>query len=191
MSVMRLNNRQVANLRAPQRPQLSLVSSTNRLRSSRPALAIVGTITVGAIAVALLNLLLTIMMSSSVYELASLQQQKKELITTTQILSEQVDSLSSQQNLSNAAEKLGMITNANPVFLRLADQKVFGKPQAALNTDGRVARNLVPNSVLTATSANVTGASKNVAAAADVANQNPAAVQVTSNGGAIPASPTH
>ncbi|WP_296631565.1 hypothetical protein [Rhodoluna sp.] len=190
MSVMRLNNRQAAGLRAPQRPQLSLVTSTNRLRSSRPALAIIGTVMVGAIGVALLNLLLTIMTSSAVYELANLQQQKKELITTTQILSEQVDSLASQQNLSNAAEKLGMITNANPVFLRLADQKVFGKPQAALNTDGRVARNLVPNSALTATSANVSTKTKTIAAA-DVANQKPAVVQVTSNGGAIPASPTH
>jgi cell division protein FtsL len=101
----------------------------------------VATITVGAVAIAIFQLLLHIATSSSVYELAHLQGEKRELTTTTQILGQQVDSLASQQNLANAAEKLGMISNANPVFLRLADQKVFGKPKAALTADGRVSRN--------------------------------------------------
>jgi hypothetical protein len=89
-----------------------------------------------------------------------------------------------------------MIANANPVFLSIAEQKVYGKPTAALNTDGRVAKNLIANSAMTAVS---TGLSASVASAdatpdkpaANVANQKPAAVQVISNGGAIPASPTH
>ena len=154
---------------------------------------VAGTIVGGLLLVALLNLLLQIATSTSVYELSKLQIEKKELTTTVQILGEQVDSLSSQQNLSNSAQKLGMIANANPVFLSIGEQKVLGKPQAALNTDGRVARNLIANSVMTQVSTNLTAT--NVAAeapaTANVANHKAAAGQVISNGGAIPASPTH
>jgi hypothetical protein len=154
------------------------------------------------------QLLLHIATSSSVYELAHLQSEKRELTTTTQILGQQVDSLASQQNLANAAQKLGMISNANPVFLRLADQKVFGKPKAALTADGRVSRNLVPNSamirtsVITAPTAALTGELE-----ADAAGANPQAAgfvavkpnvapvttvvgSVVSKSDGIPASPT-
>jgi hypothetical protein len=86
-----------------------------------------------------------------------------------------------------------MIANSNPVFLSIGEQKVFGKPKAALNTDGRIAANLIPNSVMTQTSTNLTStvASVEPAASKDVANQKAASGQVISNGGAIPASPTH
>ena len=35
-----------------------------------------------------------------------------------------------------------MIAHSNPVFLSIGKQKVYGKPTAALNTDGRVGENL-------------------------------------------------
>jgi hypothetical protein len=165
------------------------------------------TITIGAVAIAIFQLLLHIATSSSVYELSHLQTEKRELSTTTQILGQQVDSLASQQNLANAAEKLGMISNANPVFLRLQDQKVFGKPKAALTADGRVSRNLVPNSAMVRSSVIVTANAAPVADAAvsgvvpqaagfvpvkaNVANLSTAVGSVVSNSGGIPASPTH
>jgi hypothetical protein len=156
-------------------------------------MVVVATITLGALSIALLNLLLHILTSNAVYELAALQQEKKELTTTTQILGEEVDSLSSQQNLSNSAVKLGMIANANPVFLRLSDQKVLGKPQAALNTAGRISRNLIANSALTEVSRNLTASVASTAgtASAGVASSDSSSQQVVSNGDAIPASPTH
>ena len=178
------------------RPALSLAT----LRSARPGVFIGGSLVIGVLTVALLNLLLSILTSNSVYELSALQKEKRELTTTTQILSEEVDSLSSQQNLSNAAQKLGMISNANPVFLRLEDQRVFGKPKAALNADGRISGNLVPNSALvqqtTAESLIETPAPTINASSVSVVTSNvakPVTVvgQVISNGGAIPASPTH
>jgi len=177
---------------AIQRPQLRSVSAAGA-RSARPGVALVGILTIGALSIALLNLLLHILTSTAVYELADLQHQKRELTTTTQILAEEVDSLASQQNLSNSAQKLGMIANANPVFLSIVDQKVFGKPKAALNTDGRVATNLIPNSVMTQTSTNLTAtvASSDAKAVKNVATQKASTGQVISNGGAIPASPTH
>jgi hypothetical protein len=129
--------------------------------------------------------------------LANIQKESRELNTTSQIIADEVDSLSSQQNLSNSAQRLGMIANANPVFLSIGEQKVYGKPTAALNTDGRVARNLIANSVMTvvSTGLNTSVASADAAPATasvgNVANQKSATVQVISNGGVIPASPTH
>ena len=193
MSAIRLTtpNRQLA----PARTQLRAVSVANA-KSSKVNTKLVTLLTFGALSIAFANLVLHILTSSSVYELASLQQQARELNTTSQIIADEVDSLSSQQNLSNSAQKLGMIANANPVFLNIEEQKVYGKPTAALNTDGRVAKNLIANSAMSAVS---TGLNASVASAetsagksvADVANQKPASLQVISNGGVIPASPTH
>lgn len=131
------------------RAPLKLVktNSTTGLRS-RTSVVVAGVMVIGIVGIAIANLLLQIATSNSVYELSKLQQEKRELATTVQILGEQVDSLSSQQNLANAAEKLGMISNANPVFLKLEGQKVFGKPMAALDTAGRAMKNMVPNSQL-------------------------------------------
>jgi hypothetical protein len=150
-------------------------------------------ISVAALGIAFANLVLHILTSTAVYELAELQQQKKDLNTTSQIIAEEVDSLSSQQNLSNSAQKLGMIANANPVFLSIEEQKVYGKPTAALNTEGRLARNLIANSVMTEVSSglNTTVAAADAGPSSNVANQKSAPVQVLSNSGVIPASPTH
>ena len=187
----------------------------NGLTRSRSSRVIVATITLGALTIALLNLLLQIASSSAVYELSSLQIQQRSLATTTQILGQQVDSLASDQNLANAAQKLGMISNANPVFLRLADQTVLGKPTAALGTDGRVSSNLVANSALVATSnltdltaatasngsattpAMTAGTGSSPQAAglvpvkSNVVTSGSTVVSVVSSNGGIPASPTH
>jgi uncharacterized membrane protein YjgN (DUF898 family) len=199
MSAIRLSspNRQLA----PARAQLRAVSLANPRPAGRSVsmlnAKLVTLLTVGALSIALANLILHILTSGSVYELANIQRESRELNTTSQIIADEVDSLSSQQNLSNSAQKLGMIANANPVFLSIGEQKVYGKPTAALNTDGRVARNLIANSVMTVVS---TGLNTSVASAdavtatvpaGNVANQKSPAVQVISNGGVIPASPTH
>ena len=190
MSTIRLSS--PSSRLAPARTQLRSVSVASS-RATKPSTKLVTLLTVGALSIAIANLILHILTSSSVYELASLQQQARELNTTSQIIADEVDSLSSQQNLSNSAQKLGMISNANPVFLSIGEQKVYGKPTAALNTDGRVARNLIANSAMTAVSTGLktTVASSDAAPATNVANQKAGTPQVISNGGVIPASPTH
>ena len=208
MSTVRLTQAQRSPRQLPARASLRSINLSG-LASSSSSRVVVATITVGAIAIAIFQLLLHIATSSSVYELAHLQGEKRELTTTTQILGQQVDSLASQQKLANAAQKLGMISNANPVFLRLADQKVFGKPKAALTADGRVSRNLVPNSAMIRTSVIAapaetlaTGVDVGVAAAnpqaagfvavkPNVAPVSTAVSSVVSISGGIPASPTH
>lgn len=101
----------------------------------------------GFLGISVLHLLLTIATSQSVYELSDLKREKRELDTTSQILAEEVASLSSQQNLLTTASKLGMVSNSNPVFLRLDDQKVLGKPKPALGSSSQ-SRNLVANSAM-------------------------------------------
>jgi cell division protein FtsL len=206
MSTARLTHAPRSARQLPARSSLRSINLSG-LTNSPSSRVVVLTITFGAVAIAIFQLLLHIATSSSVYELSHLQVEKRELTTTTQILGQQVDSLASQQNLADAAEKLGMISNANPVFLRLSDQKVFGKPKAALTADGRVSRNLVPNSAMIRSSVIVTsGNSAAVDAAAgglapqttasiavngNVANGSSALGSVVSNSGGIPASPTH
>lgn len=129
---------------------------------------------------------MSITITESAYELRDLKIAKAELTTQSQIIAQQVDSLSSQQNLANSAAALGMIANANPVFLRIEDQKVFGKPKAALNTDGRVAKNNIASAALV-----VTSALSSNQATADVAQASSFGQLVAFSTETIPVSPTH
>jgi hypothetical protein len=139
-------------------------------------------IVMGFLAISLLHLLLTIMTSQSVYELSDLKREKRELDTTSQIIAEEVASLSSQQNLLNTAAKLGMVANSNPVFLKLEDQSVLGKPKPALGTSSQ-SRNLVANSAMIDTKP-----AKQQAAPASQAQPQP--LPQVASVSAIPASPT-
>jgi hypothetical protein len=114
-----------------------------------PRLFIFTSIMIGFILIGMANLFLTITTSEGVYKVSSLKNEKKQLEMNTQILGQEVNSLSSDQNLSNAARVLGMVTNTNPVFLDVATQQVHGKPAAALAGGINVSGNLVANSVMT------------------------------------------
>lgn len=151
-------------------------------RRTRPSAPVVMILVLGFLGISLLHLLLTIATSQSVYELSDLKQQKRELDTTSQILAEEVASLSSQQNLLITATKLGMVSNTNPVFLRLEDQKVLGKPRPALDA-GSQSRNLVANSAMIK---NTTSDRK----ASVATTTEPVAIEQPSLVSAIPSSPT-
>ena len=155
------------------------MKTLNRTRAQGPVVMI---IVMGFLAISLLHLLLTIMTSQSVYELSDLKSEKRELDTTSQIIAEEVASLSSQQNLLNTAAKLGMVANSNPVFLKLEDQSVFGKPKPALGTASH-SRNLVANSAMIDTKP-----AKRQAAPASQAQ--PQQLPKVASVSAIPASPT-
>jgi hypothetical protein len=115
-----------------------------RTKASSPVVMI---LVLGFVGISLLHLLLTIATSQSVYELADLKREKRELDTTSQILAEQVLSLSSNQNLYTTASRLGMVVNTNPVFLRLNDQAILGQPRPAAGTSVQ-STNLVANSAM-------------------------------------------
>jgi hypothetical protein len=135
--------------RASRRPSLVSLTSVGKARS--PQLFIVSTLIIGFLAIALANLLMTVATSTGVYQVANLKATKQKLALDTQILGQQVTSLSSNQNLSNAAAVLGMVSNSNPVFLNVSQQKVFGTPSAAAaGTYTRFGKNLVPNAAMIA-----------------------------------------
>jgi hypothetical protein len=149
--------------RASRRPSLVAIPGASKAHS--PKLFIVSALIIGFLAIALANLLMTVATSTGVYQVANLKATKQKLALDTQILGQQVTSLSSNQNLSNAAAVLGMVSNSTPVFLNVSQQKVFGTPSAATATNLRFGKNLVPNAAMIATT-------KAGALKAAVANEN-------------------
>lgn len=144
-------------------------------------------IALGLVFIQIAQVLIGVLTSQGAYEMANLKAERRELTTTSDILRGQVDSLASNQNLSNAALSLGMIPNSSPVFIRLSDQQVFGKPKAAAVTaSSHIARNLVPNAALTAHTS-VT----DLLSVQDVAPTNSAVAALPLTSGELPVSPTH
>jgi multidrug resistance efflux pump len=136
---------------ATAQPSIRLVAAPtiNRRVLGKATKQAVGVVTGGVILITLAGLVLNIMLSQGVYQLSGIKAQMRDLTTNNQILDEQVRSLSSDQNLANAASHLGMVTNANPVYLRLTDGKVIGRPQVATANSGvRIGKNVVPNAAL-------------------------------------------
>jgi len=124
------------------------VVATRGQRRARPrtvyALIIVG----GLFVLLLTQLLLSIGVSDGAYAIQSLQQQQKELDRTHQALTEDVDRLSSPQNLARNAQALGMVASASPSFLSL-DGTIQGTPQAKDGaTTALTADTLIGNSLL-------------------------------------------
>lgn len=174
-----INNRNVQGF-APR-----LVSSARAQFASRRMSAPM-IVVLGLVGIQLLSLFIGAFISQGAYELAQLKQERRELATTSDILAAQVDSLSSMQNLSNAAHGLGMVANTNPVFLRLEDQKVIGKPKAAYAVDGNVSSNMVPNAMLTSKT-DVVAIKANAAQAHQVAQSAIAAKAATAKSAVKPA----
>ena len=170
--------------RVAAKPQLVAMSKTSPARSR---LAI--TIIIGIVLIQLAQLVLQVVTSQGAYEMANLKSQRHDLTTSSDILSAQVDSLASNQNLANAAQSLGMIPNSSPVFLQLSDDTIIGKPKAAyFDSNHQVSRNLVPNAAMTTRSHWQTVSAVSVA---DVATEQNATAQVTLTTGNLPVSPTH
>jgi len=157
----------------------------NSLRKSRVSAPVVMILVTGFVAISILHLLLTILTSQSVYELSDLKREKRELETTSQILSEEVSSLASNQNLLNTASRLGMVANTNPVFLRLTDQAVLGQPLPAPIASAQ-STNLVANSAMIIESTQINQVTVPASATEPVAIQSEPIVSSS----LIPASPT-
>jgi hypothetical protein len=101
--------------------------------------------------VLLVQLLLSIVLSSGAYQISDLQAKQKDLARTEQALSEQLDLLSSPQSLATRAESIGMVVGTTaPVFLRLADGTVVGSTGATNGSKSALGPtgSLVPNSLL-------------------------------------------
>jgi hypothetical protein len=132
----------------PARPELRVVGASG-IRSRialNPGLKVIATFLIGALGIALLSLMINLATSTGVYQLIHLQNEQKKLQLESQILSQQVNSLSSNQNLASAAQALGMVSNSAPVFLDVTNSKVYGSTKANSFSAGRISGNLIPNS---------------------------------------------
>lgn len=103
-------------------------------------------VAVGVILVILaVQLGLSIAISQGAYETRALEIEQRDLSRVERVLSQNVDKLSSPQNLAENATALGMVQNARPATLRLSDGAVLG----TLTSETAEARgNLIPNATL-------------------------------------------
>jgi len=142
-------------LRSPAEEQrtrhIEIVSSREQ-RRARPRAAYAIVAVAGLFVLFIAQLLLSIVVSDGAYRIAALQTSQRDLGREQQALSEQLDMLSSPQNLATQAESLGMVlSTTNPVFLRLADGAILGTAAAADAGETVItgsAGSLVPNSLL-------------------------------------------
>ena len=125
---------------------IEIVASAGQ-RRRRPRVVYALTAVTGIAGIVVAQLLLSVGISQGAYELSTLQDTRVELGRTADSVSEDLVRASSPQSLSANAEALGMVSNSNPVYLRLSDGAVLGTPAAASGTQVGAA-GLVPNALL-------------------------------------------
>ena len=206
-------------LRSPaeeQQPRHIEIVTSREQRRARPRAVYAIVAVVGLFVLFMAQLLLSIVVSDGAYRIAALQNSQRDLGREQQALSEQLDMLSSPQNLATQAESLGMVlSNTNPVFLRLADGAILGTAGAADAGESVItgsAGSLVPNSLLgqvplvtatpTVDPAAATDAAATDAAAPNAATPDAAATDAAATGaaagaptapptaGSVPSNPT-
>ena len=185
-----------------ERPNHLEVVTTRSQRRSRPR-AVYAVIAIGVLfAIVVGQLLLSITISQGAYQISALQAEQTELQRSYQAASQDLDRLASPQNLAANANALGMVTNSNPVYLRLSDGAVLGAPVPANGAAGTVTGgqgNLVPNALLNgvplaiaapqpSASAPAAGAANSAGAGGAPASAAPATVPLE---GALPTPVTH
>jgi hypothetical protein len=110
------------------------IAPVREQRRARPRAVYAGVVVGGLGALMLGQLMLSIALSDGAYTIDSLQATQKEQARQVQQLTEDLGRLSSPQNLAENAEALGMVQNANPVWLRMSDGAVIGTPAPAQGT---------------------------------------------------------
>jgi hypothetical protein len=114
------------------------VVPTRQQRRARPRTVYALVTIAGVFAILIAQLLISIVLSDGAYQISALQTEQKELGRSAGTLTEQLDVLNSPQHLAASAESLGMVSNATPAFLRLADGAVLGTPTPATAAGGSV-----------------------------------------------------
>lgn len=168
---------------APSQPLRALrVVSRVEGRKRRPKIffAFVTVVTIFITIVA--QILISISLQSGAYEIAGLQREVKELGRTYQSATQDINRMTSPQNVAHGAEELGMVGNSNPVYLRLSDYGVTGVASPANSSATLVTgANLVPNAMLDDVIAEREAAARAAADAAQRATQQGAGGTQTGN----------
>jgi hypothetical protein len=130
---------------APRR-HIEIVSSRSQ-RQARPRIVYALSAVAAMATIVVAQLLLSVGISQSAYEISTLQDRQVELGRTAESVGEELVRQSSPQSLAANAAALGMVSNSNPVYLRLSDGAVLGAPHQAEGTPAG-GETLVPNSLL-------------------------------------------
>jgi hypothetical protein len=112
----------------------------------------------GIFAIFLAQLLLSISLSGGAYRISHLLGEQQDLSRAESSLYEELQTVGSTQNLAVNAQRLGMVGNAHPAFIRLSNGKIVGSAAAAAtgtSIAGKLAKgknvaanSRVPNSLL-------------------------------------------
>lgn len=104
----------------------------------------------GAVAIAVAQMSLSVLTTQSSYDLANLNQERREASLQAQELRDEVAGLSSPQYLAANAAAMGMVIDGAPSFLRLSDGKIIGDSAAAgaASTVDAATRGAVGNALL-------------------------------------------
>lgn len=168
--------------RAPAPRRHLEVAPTRALRRTRPRL-LPAVVTISGIGAILLGqLLLSIALAEGAYRIGELQGAQRDLQRHEQALTEQLEVLSSTQNLTANAEHLGMVASGNPVFLDLSTGAISGNPTAAGGSLIGPSGNRIGNSLL---------AGSSLVDPASAAASLPPTGTAGSAGGTIPSPNTH
>jgi len=124
------------------------IVATRSQRRARPKIAFALSAVAGVAVIIVAQLLLSVGISQGAYEVSRLQASQTELTRTAESVTEDLVRVSSPQSLAANAEAIGMISNSNPVYLRLSDSAVLGAPSSATGSQAGAA-SLVPNALLT------------------------------------------
>lgn len=117
-------------------------------RRARPKVAYALVATAALFVLLLTQLGISIALSDGAYQISALQSEQTELARDQQKFAEELDVLSSPQNLANNADALGMVRNSNPVYLDLATGAVHGVPAPAEAGPDGTGDNLIGNTLL-------------------------------------------
>lgn len=186
----------------PVRRKAAKTSSQASTAVSRFPRAVLRKVIIGLTLISISGLVVNAFCDTAVYTISSLKKDTEALATQTQVVSQQVDSLRSPQNLANSAKALGMIVNSNPVFLNVREAKVLGSAiPASVESSMAVSKNLIANAAMTVKS-NVSKLSNakttkieapklNTSVTQSVKTTNPSAPKVPLTSVGIPKSPTN
>lgn len=116
----------------------------------RPKLAYGIIAVAGAVAIALAQMLLSILTTQGSFEVAALSQQQRELNYERQMLYDEVAGLGSPQYLAANAAALGMVVAETPSYLRLSDGAIIGTSQPAPDASSidAIGRGAVQNALI-------------------------------------------
>lgn len=128
----------------PYRARLTVVPGRSRTLPRVPfAALVVLTLAVGVVGLLLLNTSL----QHGAFRAAALSAQATALLDRQQDLELRVAALRSPQSVAERARRLGMVANPDPVFLRLPDGRVLGRPRPAPPTPVSAPAPMLPDGV--------------------------------------------